>query len=247
MLRKIISLKTVDSTNNYIANLISSGEIQPNTAVLAEQQLNGKGQRAAVWESEGGKNLTASLYMQPKQLLISNAFCLSMLVATTLCRYVRNLGIDAQIKWPNDLLVNKKKIAGILIENQLQGEFVHSSIIGIGLNVNQTNFSLPQATSIINETGKNLNIQEVGIDLFTQLSEALTLRPFDFQEISSEYYTHLFGYRQVIDVHITNNNVVQKIQVLGVEPSGLLKAQTLQGDIKLFDLKELKFDLQNAF
>ena len=136
---------------------------------------------------------------------------------------------------------------GLFLGGFLVTYLIIPRIIGIGLNVNQTNFSLPQATSIINETGKNLNIQEVGIDLFTQLSEALTLRPFDFQEISSEYYTHLFGYRQVIDVHITNNNVVQKIQVLGVEPSGLLKAQTLQGDIKLFDLKELKFDLQNAF
>ena len=147
--QKIIRLDVVDSTNNYIANLIKQGSIDSGTVIMADEQFAGKGQRDAQWQSSAGENLTFSFFLDDVNLSVSRQFNLSQVVALSLYNFLNNLGLDATIKWPNDIYIKGRKIAGVLIENQLKGSLIKSAIVGVGLNVNQTEFQGFSATPTI--------------------------------------------------------------------------------------------------
>ena len=109
--------------------------------VVAEYQTAGKGCGSNSWESERGKNLLFSAFIHPKDFQAKNQFIITQLVSVSLCRAVeRFVNRPVEIKWPNDIYVGDKKICGVLIENRLQGHMVKDTIIGVGLNVNQTEF-----------------------------------------------------------------------------------------------------------
>ena len=135
--RKIVRLESVDSTNNYTANLIKSGELVHGSVIMAVEQTNGRGQMGAEWLVKPGENLTFSIFLDNVNLSVDNQFFLTRLVSVSLIDFLANFNIPAMIKWPNDLFVNDKKIAGVLIENNVSGSFIQKSIIGIGLNVNE--------------------------------------------------------------------------------------------------------------
>ena len=129
--QKIIHLESVDSTNNYAAILLSEGRIGHGTVILADEQTNGRGQRGAKWLSAEGVNLLFSLVVQPDNLSVSDQCVLTEITSLALIEFLRKFGISAQVKWPNDILVNGEKIAGVLIENHLKGNLIASSVIGI--------------------------------------------------------------------------------------------------------------------
>ena len=240
---KIIYLSIVDSTNNYVANLLNEGKIEPGTVVLAERQEKGRGQRGNSWQTQAGKNLTASLFIRHNNLAIKHQFKLSMIVSIAICKYLSQLDIQAEIKWPNDILVNQKKISGILIENQLQKENVTSSIIGIGLNVNQQEFNGILATSIMNETGKETVIKWVCLQLFQQISgEFEEKMNWSMENLYSEYYAYLYGFQRFINITFLETSESTSIKIIGVHESGLLKIELLNGEKKNIDLKEIRFD-----
>jgi BirA family biotin operon repressor/biotin-[acetyl-CoA-carboxylase] ligase len=240
---KIIYLSVVDSTNNYVASLLNEGKIESGTVVLAERQEKGRGQRGNSWQTEAGKNLTASLFLRHNNLTIRHQFKLSMIVSIAICKYLRQLDIQAEIKWPNDILVNQKKISGILIENQLQKENVTSSIIGIGLNVNQQEFNGIFATSLLNEIGKETKIQWVCLQLFQLLSEEFGEKMnWSMCLLLSEYYSLLYGYQQFVPVTFLATSENTSIKILGVHESGLLKIELLNEEKRDVDLKEIRFD-----
>ena len=135
----IISLDSVDSTNNYIAKAIQAGTYDWGTAILAHFQTHGRGQREAIWQSASSQNLTFSFGLELEAFDPRSFFTLSRAVSLALYQYLFDtLGDAVKIKWPNDMLFNQKKIAGILIENRVAK--TPFAICGIGLNVNQTNF-----------------------------------------------------------------------------------------------------------
>ena len=139
---QIIKLITVDSTNNYVAKLVNKTKISFGTVIMADFQTKGRGQRDNLWYSDKGKNLLFSIYFDSSFLTINTIFYLSKTIAISLRHFIFNItGKNVEIKWPNDILVNEQKIAGVLIENQFRNSKIHSSIIGIGLNVNQINFT----------------------------------------------------------------------------------------------------------
>ena len=135
-----VHLSRVDSTNNYAANLIKSGKAKSGTVILADEQTNGRGQRDAVWQSDPGLNLQFSAIWLPESFFIKDQRYLNFAVSIAIQQFLSKKGVEPQIKWPNDILVGEKKISGVLIENQLQGQRINACIIGIGLNVNQTEF-----------------------------------------------------------------------------------------------------------
>ena len=157
--KNIIELDVVDSTNNYASKLV------------ANFQGEGKGQRGNVWSSEPGKNLTFSLVLNPKRVAPSEAFVISKIVSLAICKYLESvIDEDVFIKWPNDIYVGEKKICGILIENQFKGNNFEYAIIGIGLNVNQTNFqNLPRVTSLFLESKKELDLKSVLTELLKSI------------------------------------------------------------------------------
>ncbi|MEY3199896.1 MAG: hypothetical protein RJA13_1854, partial [Bacteroidota bacterium] len=144
--QKIIRLDTVDSTNNYTANLIKQGKILPGAVIMADEQTAGKGQRGAMWSSNAGENMLLSVFLNSANLSLHQ-----QVAAVSVLETLRKIGISAQIKWPNDIFVGHRKIAGILIENAIVNGQISHSILGIGLNVNQMDFKDLSATSVKRE------------------------------------------------------------------------------------------------
>ncbi|HRD51489.1 MAG TPA: biotin--[acetyl-CoA-carboxylase] ligase [Flavobacteriales bacterium] len=151
------------STNAEAAALVSAGEAVHSTVVLAHAQSQGQGQRGRVWHSQPGLDLTFSVVCKPAALRADRQFCLSKVAALAVFDAVRpHVQADVRIKWPNDVLVAGKKVAGILIQNELSGDRVATSIIGIGLNVNSTGFPDELvATSLLRECGQELDRRAV--------------------------------------------------------------------------------------
>ena len=144
----IIWLDSIDSTNDEARRRILALD---NLSVLsALEQTGGRGQRENKWHSAPNQNLTFSIILKNPPIKSADQFCISEITAVTLVRFLSDYGIEADIKWPNDIYVSGKKICGILIENSLKGQTIDWTIIGIGLNVNQFNFpvNLPNPTSM---------------------------------------------------------------------------------------------------
>ena len=125
--QKLISLSVVDSTNNYTAKLHSRDEIDHGAVILAENQLNGRGQRGTEWQSEPGNNLTFSFLLTEINLSVLDQFRLNQLASIAIINTLDNYDIDAYIKWPNDIYVGREKIAGMLIENSIGSCLLYTS------------------------------------------------------------------------------------------------------------------------
>jgi BirA family biotin operon repressor/biotin-[acetyl-CoA-carboxylase] ligase len=159
--KEIIHLSDVDSTNNFAAKLFSDKLCQNGSVIMSDCQINGKGQRGSIWQSENGKNLLCTFVYRPDNLSVENQAQINWATSLAVLKTLGKFGLIAKIKWPNDVFVNETKICGILIENQVCGNFLSTSFIGIGLNINQQNFFDFSATSIRNETGNTFLIREI--------------------------------------------------------------------------------------
>lgn len=145
----IIWLETIDSTNEEARRRIS--DIDNLSVLSALEQTAGRGQRGNTWTSNAGENLMFSIVLKSPSLMAEDHFVLNEIAALSVTDFLSTYGIKALIKWPNDIYVDEKKICGILIENSFRGKSISSSIIGIGLNINQRNFNvnLPNPTSMV--------------------------------------------------------------------------------------------------
>ncbi|WP_160368556.1 biotin--[acetyl-CoA-carboxylase] ligase [Sphingobacterium humi] len=154
---RLIVLDEVDSTNDYLKTKLSNFKPFPEyTAIMAKNQTKGRGQRQNEWLAQPHVNITMSMLLLPDYLRISEHFQLNMAISLALVQWLDSIGVEAEIKWPNDLLIQGKKVCGILIENSVKGAAIRQSIVGIGINANQTEFpdSIAQkASSIFRETG----------------------------------------------------------------------------------------------
>jgi len=241
--KRIIELDVIDSTNNFASELIRSEKVINGTVVVTHYQNAGKGQRGNAWYSEPGKNLTFSLVLKPKLIGVKDAFILSKLVSLAICKYLENV-VDEEvfIKWPNDIYVGDKKICGILIENQFRGNRIEYAIVGVGLNVNQSEFEgLNTATSLLLQQKAVFDVKKV---LFGVLKN-IELMDLKFQnnpnEINQLYLDNLLFYKQFRDYNTIHGNVNGKI--IDVLQSGKLQLETNAGEMLEFDLKEIEFIL----
>ncbi len=145
----IIWLQSVDSTNEEAKRHIS--DIDNLSVLSAWEQTAGRGQRGNTWTSNAGENLMFSIVLKSPVLTAEDHFALNEIASLSVADFLSTYGIKAEIKWPNDIYVDEKKICGVLIENSFRGKSISSSIIGIGLNINQRNFNvnLPNPTSMV--------------------------------------------------------------------------------------------------
>jgi len=192
---RIIQLDSVDSTNNFAAKQLSEGELTDGTVIMASFQSSGKGQRGSNWQSLVGLNLLCSIVLLPKSLKAEQQFYLSKVISIAIAEVLHEIGVQkTSIKWPNDILADKSKIAGILIENSIRQDKLESSIIGIGLNVNQKNFSDLNASSVLLETGRYHPVQELATQLFKRIDTCYGfLLEQQFELINQRYNALLFG------------------------------------------------------
>ena len=144
--KAFIELEVTDSTNSFVKQYLSKNKPKVEIVIMTHAQPLGRGQYGNVWLSEPHKNLTFSYLHFPVQLSPDNQFILNIKVSLAIYRALAALiqplesKHELQIKWPNDIFLDKKKIGGILIENTIQGNLIDSCIIGVGINVLQTDF-----------------------------------------------------------------------------------------------------------
>lgn len=189
-----IHLSEVTSTNDLAKQLAESGSAQSGTWIQADWQSKGRGQSVNRWESGKSQNMLGTFLWMPQQLVAESQVALNMAVSLAVFKCVAAfINGNITIKWPNDIYVGDDKIAGILIENSIQGILVKQCIIGIGINVNQTQFETPQATSLRLQTGNHFTIEEVVRTLHQQLETQLAiLLQNGIASISNAYHTHLY-------------------------------------------------------
>ena len=232
-----IILKQGGSTNSYALELKSTAVFKEGLVVTADFQTGGKGQRGKEWESSRGENLLLSAVIE-SNISIDNQFDLNILSSLAVMDCLKSYDIDSQIKWPNDILVNKCKIAGILIQNLISKNRITHAVIGIGLNINQIEFTkfYPSATSIQKELGATINISDVKDSVLN----ALQLRLENYRlnsDLKEEYLSNLFQKDKVATFESNNQKFMGIIR--GVTKSGLLQIET-ENSLKEFNLQEVK-------
>ena len=200
--KSTIKLESVDSTNNYTSKLLADNKLTEGTVVLAGYQNSGRGQINNTWESEPGKNLLMSVILYPEFLPVQQQFLLSKVVALGVRDMLAKFVDEVKIKWPNDIYIGDKKIAGILIENSIMGYTIGSSVAGIGININQEVFlsNAPNPVSLFQLKGNFFDLDE----LFGILCEKIEL-----------WYVRLCN----AQLDLINNAYVDSLYRLGIEDS----------------------------
>lgn len=243
--KNILLVERTGSTNTYALNLLSNSKPLPEgTVIMAENQSSGRGQQGKFWESEPGKNLTISFILYPSFIDISRQFYLSKIISLAITDLLSDLVPDPKrlkIKWPNDIYYHKDKLGGILIENVLMGSSLKTSVVGIGLNVNQEEFSagVPNPVSLKNITGESYPLN----DLLRNLSEKIEIRykqlqAFKFALIDEQYLAGLFRLEEYASYR-TSKGVVQGT-ITGVSSNGKIQL-LLNQSAEEFDLNEIQF------
>lgn len=243
--KNFIVLDRVSSTNSYVQELLSkSTPLEEGSVIMAVEQITGRGQMGNFWESETGKNLTFSVLYKPDSLAIEDQFYLSMAVSIGICDFLeKQLSHEIMIKWPNDIYYNNHKIAGILIENSLQGDRIKNSVIGIGLNVNQLHFEseAPNPISMKQISEKDYNLEEILFNLLSFIEYYyLALKSNKTEYLKERYLSKLLFYGQERTYNTTQGLIRAKITGLG--PYGKLRLEGESG-INYYDIKEVEFIL----
>lgn len=222
----IIWLPVADSTNDHAKYLLKQQPVPPyGTVVVAEWQTHGRGQRQNIWHAEKGKNITLSLIVYPNFLKTTEQFLLSQIVSVGIADFLNNLiHLPVSIKWPNDILIHNKKVSGLLIENIVNKEWLKESIIGIGLNVNQTEFPetlINKAISLKQISGVEYHLPTLILDLLSSI-EKYYLKAMHGQQriIKESYLQRLFQYQIISDYRIRGQHVAATIE--GISQEGLL-------------------------
>ena len=243
---KITHFKTLESTNQYLQNLLNEGVDIVNNIVVTDFQTSGKGQGKNVWQSEDGKNLLFSVALDMSFLKAENQFLLTQMVSVTMINVLKKYLPEESlfIKWPNDIYFKDKKIAGILIKNEIKGMMMGTSIIGIGLNVNQTTFdeNLPNPISMKTITGNDFELETILNDICFEL-RALSYEPYgntnSQQPIANSYTDKLYRYNQWASYE--HEGAVKEMMIIGYDQFGRLILKEKNDREVVCDLKEISF------
>ncbi|HEU4718621.1 MAG TPA: biotin--[acetyl-CoA-carboxylase] ligase, partial [Bacteroidia bacterium] len=226
----------------FANGLLRTSSVAEGTVVTARSQFAGRGQRGASWLSGEGQNITCSIILRPVFLGASRQFDLTRAVALGITDLLLSLvpKKEFSIKWPNDIYTGGKKICGILIENQLSGNSISASVVGIGLNVNQAVFpaGVPDAVSLCYVADRKFNVEEVLQQLFGFVeARYLQLRAGSTKELGDEYESRL--YRKGVPAKYTDFKTVFTATLDHVTPGGRLVLKMESGETREFGFREL--------
>ncbi len=236
-----IKLDAIDSTNDFLKHLAQQRELQNYSLVTAEYQTKGKGQMGAIWQADFGKNLLMSILVKDFLKSITNNYELTIVFCISVIDVLEALKIpNISIKWPNDIMAYQKKIGGVLIENLVKSDKRIQSVIGLGLNINQTDFeNLPKATSL-------KNICEQNFDKYLILNEIQSKLIFHIEnfKINPDFYWKsyenlLFRKNMPTAFQDQHNNKFMGV-ILGISKEGKLKMQLANDAIVFFETKEIQ-------
>jgi BirA family biotin operon repressor/biotin-[acetyl-CoA-carboxylase] ligase len=238
---KLIKLDAIDSTNDFLKGLSTTEELENFTVVTAENQTKGRGQMGAVWNSEKSKNLIMSVFVKDLLVGAEEIYNFNIATALALIQVLKTFNIsNLSIKWPNDIMSANFKIAGILIENSFKSDGSISSVIGIGLNVNQTNFeNLPKATSMAVIANSTFDKDELVVLIVERLKDNLALVASNPQYLWDEYLKLLFKKGVPMAFKTETEKVFMGI-IQGVSKTGKLIVLLENDSIVEYGLKEIQ-------
>ena len=247
----IVWLDSIDSTNSEALRRLP--ELPGGTVLAAREQTAGRGQRGNSWFAEPGKNLTFSIVLRFGQeglpsLSAADSIWLNYLMSDVVALFLHGFSVESQIKWPNDIYVQRRKICGILIENTLDGDRLAASVIGVGLNINQQTFpQLSNATSLCQCKGEQQDVERC-LETLCSLFEAelpMLFSPERRAQLFDSYSRRLFRKGVSARYHdlLTDREYTGEIQ--GVEPDGRLCIKDLdaQGVLRYYRFKEVSYIL----
>ncbi len=237
---------TIDSTNSEALRQFS--QCDDFTVFAAKFQTGGRGQKGTKWESAPGENLTFSTILKPKNIKAQDQFIVAQVVTVGIRRYLIERGVESTIKWPNDIYAADKKICGILIENFVTGDTLSGSIVGIGLNVNQSLFqsdapnpvSMSTITTLVYDIKNELELLCAGIKELYKSADSATSAPF-LKKLELEYMDSLYRregfhlYQQMPD------GEVFKARISGIDSSACLILEREDGGVRRYSFKEIKY------
>ena len=241
---KIIKLNAIDSTNTFLKDLAHNSVLENFTVVTADEQSKGRGQMGTTWVSEPYKNLLCSVFVRFDDFPISHQvlvnYAVSIAVINTLTSYkVPNLAI----KWPNDILSSNKKLCGLLVENVMQKDNIKSSIIGIGLNVNQIEFpkEITSVTSIKKEIGETISLDVFLEDLISELKVSVAYITNSTTNVLKKNYLKWLYKKNIPTMFKDSQDVLFMGKIVGVSPQGKLQIELVDETVQEFAIKEVSF------
>ncbi len=240
--KHIIELETVDSTNTYAKELLAKEKPVEGTVVFAHEQHSGRGQMGNTWKTEAGKNLTVSFILYPDFLDADKQFYLNMAISLAVKDFCESvLPDEIKIKWPNDIYWHDKKLGGILIENTISGNRISSSVIGIGINVNQEEFdaTLPNPVSLLQISNFEFKLSNLieGLSVFIE-KYYLQLRQLHFNFLDKGYTVALYRYQQTHE--FKKGEQILRGEINGVAKDGKLIFHSGGKEMR-FAFKEIEF------
>lgn len=232
-----------NSTNTLLAEMKHRQPLCDGFTVYTYYQTAGRGQKGNSWESERGQNLLFSTLILPKGLPVNQQFILSQIISLAIKNVLSNYTDNIRIKWPNDIYWNDRKIAGILIENELIGSEIKNTIAGVGLNVNQSRFvsDAPNPVSLAQITGKKHNKRRLLDEILHEIyalrqligqPDVIRHKYFDALYRATGFYTYKTNTGEILEARITN-----------VQPNGILELENREGQKQAFYFKEVAFVL----
>ena len=240
----IVKHDAITSTNEVIKDLLEQKKLPSWTVVTAEFQYKGRGQVTTDWVSDRSKNLLISVYLEFDDFAVSDSF--NLICAASLAVYKTLEVYDLpflKVKWPNDILTDGRKIAGILIENTFVGNRIKNTIIGIGMNINQDSFPefLPQAVSLKMIKGIEYNRDQVLGALLENLRKHIhLLNEKQYSILKKSYEKHLYRIHEKSLFQDESGNEFSG-KIIGVSKDGKLIVETENADLKLFAFKQIRF------
>lgn len=239
----MIRLDVTGSTSNYLAGIVASGLYDDGTLVIASRQTAGRGLDNNIWESEPGMNLTFSFVLCPEFLPPEDQFYLhkvtSLAVADMVATEVEE---SVRVKWPNDVYIGDRKVAGILVQNGIRGNTFQYALVGIGLNINQEVFysGAPNPVSLYQVTGKRYDLEEMLAILCRKLDTRYDqLRSGRRALLDGDYLRSLYRFHETARYEYRGG--VIEAMITGVSGIGHLQLETAEGTAIECDLKEVRF------
>jgi BirA family biotin operon repressor/biotin-[acetyl-CoA-carboxylase] ligase len=241
---QIIRLNEVDSTNDFLS--ARKKHIKQPVCITAAYQNKGRGQGENVWQSERNMNLLASFAFQPENLQPSESFHISRVASLAIIDFLEPLLPGVMIKWPNDIIYGKYKLAGILIENTFSGNNVNTSIVGMGINLNQQKFSkMPSETTPASVKSLSGSQQDISMAL-KLVSEKLmewihVLNAAKYSSIINAYNRKLFRFSEY--GMFREREKVFEAKLVDILDDGRMQLETQTGESRYYAFKEVSFVL----
>ncbi|MFI0491879.1 biotin--[acetyl-CoA-carboxylase] ligase [Flavobacterium sp.] len=238
---KLIKLDAIDSTNEFLKGLSGNPATENFTVVTAESQTKGKGQMGSVWATEPSKNLIMSVLVKDFLLDITQIFNVNIAFSLSVVLALEKINIpELSIKWPNDIMSYNKKIGGILIENSIKSDGTITSIVGLGLNVNQTNFEdLPKASSLKVICKTNFDKEAILLTIIENLEKNIQTWNQNSDSLWTDYTNKIF--KKGIPMPFSDPNSQNFMGIIqGVNEIGKLEVLLENDSVSEYGIKEIQ-------